>query len=128
MQCGQALRRSRCAVGAERLGRRLMTMRKQAAAKSQDAAGALYAALQDRVLDRDQIGASAVYYDLLRAGRPVTEMLAQAVRIHAPFTHVPYHERIDDGFVNFVNNDHFLLSARASLPLTRLLAAPHAAL
>jgi len=89
-----------------------MTMRRQAAAKSQGAAGALYAALQDRVLGRDQIGASAVYYDLLRAGRPLTEMLAGAVRIHAPFTHVPYHERIDDGFVNFVNNDHCLLSAR----------------
>src|SRR5260221_4378614 len=105
-----------------------MTMRKQAAAKSQDAAGALYAALQDRVLDRDQIGASAVYYDLLRAGRPLTEMLAQAVRIHAPFTHVPYHERIDDGYVNFVNNDHCLLSARAATQLTRMVPEDCAAL
>src|SRR5260370_18382469 len=126
MQCGQALRRSRCSVGTERLGRRLMTMRKEAAAKSRGAADALYAALQDRVLDRDQIGASAVYYDLLRAGRPVTEMLAQAVRIHAPFTHVPYHERIDDGFVNFVNNDHCLFTAPASLHLTMMLAGPQA--
>jgi hypothetical protein len=105
-----------------------MTMRRQAAAKSQGAAGALYAALQDRVLDRDQVGASAVYYDLFRSGRPLTEMLAGAVRIHAPFTHVPYHERIDDGFVNFVNNDHCLLSARASLHLVKMLAGPHAGL
>jgi hypothetical protein len=29
-------------------------------------------------------------------------MLREAVRIHGPYTHVPYHERIDDGFVNFV--------------------------
>ena len=42
-------------------------------------------------------------------------MLREAVRIHAPYTHVPYHERIDEGFVNFVNNDHCLLSARATL-------------
>ena len=55
------------------------------------------------------------YYDLLRAGRPLAEMLREAVRIHAPYTHVPYHERIDEGFVNFVNNDHCLLSARATL-------------
>ncbi len=98
-----------------------MTTRTQPAAKSQGAAGALYATLGDRVLARDQRGASAVYYDLLRAGRPLTEMLAEAVRIHAPFTHVPYHERIDDGFVNFVNNDHCLLSARATLHLARML-------
>ena len=39
------------------------------------------------------------------------------MRIHAPYTHVPYHQRIDDGFVRFVNNDHCLLSARTSLRL-----------
>ena len=33
-------------------------------------------------------------------------MLREAIRIHGPYTHVPYHERIDKGFVNFVNNDH----------------------
>jgi len=55
------------------------------------------------------------YYDLLRAGRPLAEMLREAVRIHAPYTHMPYHERIDEGYVNFVNNDHCLLSARATL-------------
>jgi hypothetical protein len=70
---------------------------------------------------RDQTGASEVYYDLVRAGRPLIEIIAEAVRIHAPYTHVPYHERIDDGYPNFVNNDHCLLSARASLDLAKML-------
>ena len=74
----------------------------------------LYCALEERILDRDGAGASAVYYDLCREGRPLAELLREAVRIHAPYTHVPYHERIDDGYVNFVNNDHCLLSARAT--------------
>ena len=76
-----------------------------------------YAALQERIMARDQKGASEVYYGLVRDGRPLTEMLREAVRIHAPYTHVPYHERLDDGFVNFVNNDHCLLSARSTLHL-----------
>jgi len=41
--------------------------------------------------------------------------------LHGPYTHVPYHERIDNGFVNFVNNDHCLLSARATLHLSQWL-------
>src|ERR1700741_262875 len=81
----------------------------------------LYAALEERVLDRDQVGASGVYYQLARSGRPLPEMLREAGRIHAPYTHVPYHERLDDGDVNFVNNDHCLLSARATIHLSRLL-------
>ena len=92
----------------------------QNAPSNRDKPEALYDKLEERVLARDQIGAGEVYYDLLRAGRPLTEMLGEAVRIHAPYTHVPYHERIDNGFVNFVNNDHCLLSARASLHLTRM--------
>src|ERR1044072_7606736 len=80
-----------------------------------------YAALQERVMARDQKGASEVYYGLVRDGRPITEMLREAVRIHAPYTHVPYHERMDDGYVNFVNNDHCLLSARAALNLSKML-------
>ena len=86
-----------------------------------------YAALEERVMARDQKGASEVYYGLVRDGRPITEMLREAVRIHAPYTHVPYHERMDDGYVNFVNNDHCLLSARAALNLSKMLpgaAAP----
>ena len=81
----------------------------------------LYAQLEERVMARDQKGASEVYYKLVKAGRPLPEMLREAVRIHGPYTHVPYHERMDDGFVNFVNNDHCLLSARSSLNLSRML-------
>jgi len=81
----------------------------------------LYATLEDRVMARDQKGASDTYYDLVRAGRPLSELLSEAVRIHGPYTHVPYHERIDDGFVNFVNNDHCLLSARATIHLSQWL-------
>ncbi|MGH7028949.1 MAG: hypothetical protein ACREEZ_00835, partial [Stellaceae bacterium] len=56
-----------------------------------EAAG-LYQELEDRLLARDQIGGSRVYYELLRRGRPLPEIMAQAVRIHAPYTHVPYHQ------------------------------------
>jgi hypothetical protein len=84
---------------------------------SMEEAGGLYAKLEERILARDQVGASAVFYDLARLGRPATEILGETVRVHAPYTHVPYHQRIDDGFVRFVNNDHCLLSARTSLRL-----------
>jgi len=82
---------------------------------------ALYDRLEDRILARDQRGASEAYYGLVKAGRPLAEMINEGVRIHAPLTHVPYHERIDQGFVNFVNNDHCLLSARATTHLTKLM-------
>src|SRR6266571_8987285 len=82
---------------------------------------ALYAKLEERILARDQLGASQVYYDLVRAERPLGEILGETVRIHAPYTHVPYHQRIDDGFPNFVNNDHCLLSARAAVNLQKML-------
>jgi hypothetical protein len=81
----------------------------------------LYRELEDRMLARDQEGGSRVYYELLRRGRPLPEIMAEAVRIHAPYTHVPYHQRIDDGFPNFVNNDHCLLSSRAAVNLQRML-------
>ena len=89
--------------------------------KDRSGANALYAKLEDRCLARDQRGASDVYYDLIKAGRPLNEIIAEGVRIHAPYTHVPYHERIDDGYPNFVNNDHCLLSARATINLTKML-------
>jgi hypothetical protein len=79
-----------------------------------DEAGGLYAKLEERVLARDQVGATQVFYDLVKNGRPRTEVLREIVRIHAPYTHVPYHQRIDNGFVRFVNNDHCLLSARTT--------------
>ncbi len=82
---------------------------------------ALYEKLEDRILQRDQVGASEAYYGLVNAGRPLPEIVNEGVRIHAPLTHVPYHERIDQGFVNFVNNDHCLLSARATTHLAKLL-------
>ena len=80
-----------------------------------------YARLEEKVLERDQKGASQIYYDLVRAGRPVPELVREIVRIHAPYTHVPYHQRLDDGIVRFVNNDHCFLSSRASTDLMKLL-------
>src|SRR5438105_5941518 len=93
----------------------------QAAIRNTPKPEALYAKLEDRILARDQKGASDVQYGRVRERRPPTEIVAEAVRIHAPYTHVPYHERIDDGYVNFVNNDHCLLSARATVNLTKLM-------
>lgn len=81
----------------------------------------MYGQLEERILSRDQLGASDVFYDLVRAERPLTEIISETVRIHAPYTHVPYHQRIDNGFVRFVNNDHCLLSARVSLRMPQLL-------
>jgi hypothetical protein len=92
-----------------------------AAIEKDPSAHALYDKLENRILARDQVGASETYYELARGSRPLPEMLREAVRIHGPYTHVPYHERIDNGFVNFVNNDHCLLSARAALHLSQWL-------
>jgi hypothetical protein len=97
-------------------------------AAAQQQKSRLYAELEDRLLARDQVGGSRIYCELLREGRPLPEIMAEAVRIHAPYTHVPYHQRIDDGFPNFVNNDHCLLSARAAINLERMLPAKLAAL
>jgi hypothetical protein len=80
-----------------------------------------YARLEERILARDQLGASRALYTLLEQGRPITEITSETVRIHAPYTHVPYHQRLDDGMVKFVNNDHCLLSERVGLPLMRML-------
>ena len=77
----------------------------------------LYDRLEERILERDQVGASDAFYDIVRRDRPLEEMLRETVRIHAPYTHTPYHQRIDNGVVRFVNNDHCLLSAGASLRL-----------
>jgi hypothetical protein len=82
-----------------------------------------YERLQDKILARDQGGASDVFYDLVRRGAPLPELIGQIVRIHAPYTHVPYHQRLDDGIVRFVNNDHCLLSSRASMDLMPLMPA-----
>jgi hypothetical protein len=79
-----------------------------------------YARLEDRILARDQKGASDVLYGLIKQDRPVTEVLRETIRIHAPYTNVPYHQRLDDGVVRFVNNDHCLLSERVGLPLMNM--------
>src|SRR5438128_3578303 len=79
-----------------------------------------YARLEERIVARDQKGASDVLYGLCKQDRPATEILRETVRIHAPYTHVPYHQRLDDGIVKFVNNDHCLLSERVCLPLMSL--------
>ena len=60
---------------------------------------------------------ASTLYDLVREGRPRAEILRETIKVHAPYTHVPYHQRVDGGFVRFVNNDHCLLSARTSLRL-----------
>ncbi len=85
-----------------------------------DAAGA-YARLEERVLARDQVGASDIFYDIVKSGRSDAEMVGEIVRIHAPYTHVPYHQRLDDGVVRFVNNDHCLLSSRVAMRLRHML-------
>src|SRR5262249_18955968 len=82
---------------------------------------AAYAQLEEKILEPDPLGTSQTSYDLVRAGRPLPELLGQIVRIHAPYTHVPYHQRLDDGIVRFVNNDHCLLSSRASADLMKMI-------
>src|SRR5688572_2036688 len=86
----------------------------------------LYVQYEERILDRDQVGASSIFYDLVREGRPLAEMLRETARIHAPYTHVPYHQRIDGGVVRFVNNDHCLLSASATVRLGKFVDKEHA--
>jgi hypothetical protein len=78
-----------------------------------------YARLEERIVARDQKGASDVLYGLIKQGRSVAEITRETVRIHAPYTNVPYHQRLDDGVVKFVNNDHCLLSERVGLPLSK---------
>jgi hypothetical protein len=87
------------------------------AGRSERVPTADYARLEERILARDQLGATQVLYGLLKQGRPATEITRETVRIHAPYTHVPYHQRLDDGIVKFVNNDHCLLSERVGLSL-----------
>jgi hypothetical protein len=88
---------------------------------SDPATTSAYARMEEQILSRNQVAASEAFYDLVKAGRPLPELLRETVRIHAPYTHVPYHQRLDNGMVKFVNNDHCLLSARASLRLMRML-------
>src|SRR5215212_4372581 len=79
-----------------------------------------YVRLEELILARDQVGSSQVFYDLIKEGRPVKELVREVVRIHAPYTHVPFHQRNDNGELRFVNNDHTLLGMRAGLRLKKL--------
>ena len=79
----------------------------------------LFAQLEEGIVGRDQLATSQTYHELLRAGRQPTEIISETVRAHAPYTNVPYHQRIDGGILRFVNNDHCLLSSRTSLNLPR---------
>ena len=76
-----------------------------------------YEQLRENIIDRDQIAATSTLYELLQQGRSKVEILSETVRTHAPYTHVPYHQKIDQGIVRFVNNDHCLLSGGATLRL-----------
>src|SRR5438445_11260540 len=72
-----------------------------------------YARLEEKVLERDQRGASQIFYDLVRAGRPLPQLVREVVRIHAPYTHLPYHQRLDDGVGRFVSTAPGVLRSRA---------------
>ena len=78
---------------------------------------AAYDHYRETILERDNRKSLQLAFDLMKSGRPTTEIVSETVRAHAPYTHVPYHQRIDAGIVRFVNNDHCLLSSRATLHL-----------
>ena len=83
---------------------------------------AIYDRYRDTVLSRDNQAATEIAFDLMKRGRGTTEILSETIRAHAPYTHVPYHQRIDAGIVRFVNNDHCLGSSRATLHLQNLVS------
>ena len=87
-----------------------------------------YENFRENILSRDQVASLGAMHDLLKMDRPIKEILSETVRNHAPYTHVPYHQRIDEGIVRFVNNDHCLLSASATLRLERYIPKKFAAL
>ena len=86
-----------------------------------DPAGGLYGKLEERILARDRSArarCSTISCEPAAAGGDRPRDGPYPCAVHD----VPYHQRIDDGFVRFVNNDHCLLSARTSLRLPRLLS------
>ena len=91
-------------------------------------AARLYEQLHDAVMDRDQTRTQTAYYGLLRAGEHNDAIVSRAVAIHAPYTHVPYHQRIDNGIIRFVNNDHCLLSERVAIRMREYLPEQYHAL
>ncbi|MYG90247.1 MAG: hypothetical protein F4188_01830, partial [Chloroflexi bacterium] len=83
---------------------------------------AAYDRYRETIVERDNTSALHQAFDLIKGGRPTTEILSETIRAHAPYTHVPYHQRIDSGIVRFVNNDHCLLSSRATLGLQNMVS------
>src|SRR2546427_11458369 len=80
-----------------------------------------YARLEEKVLERDQRGASQILYDLVRADRPLPELVREIVRFHAHYWHLPYNHRIDASILRFWNNDYYLISLRASTARSKCL-------
>src|SRR5437879_3679779 len=72
---------------------RRMRMATEARSTREARPTAEYARLEERIIARDQKGASDVLYGLMKQERPVTEILRETIRIHAPYTNVPYHQR-----------------------------------
>ena len=58
-----------------------------------------YENFRENILSRDQVASLGTMHDLLKMDRPIKEILSETVRSHAPYTHVPYHQRIDGGIV-----------------------------
>ena len=81
----------------------------------------IYDEYRDTIVERDNKKSLGIAFDLIKRGRPTPEILSETIRAHAPYTHVPYHQRIDQGVVRFVNNDHCLLSSRATLHLQNMM-------
>src|SRR5256712_1638659 len=92
-----------------------------AAVRNESVPTAEYARLEERIIARDQKGASDVLYGLMKQGRSVTEITRETVRIRAPYTRVPSHQRLADGIVKSVNNVDCLLSERVGLPLASMI-------
>jgi hypothetical protein len=59
-------------------------------------AASLYGTLEERITARDQVGAGQAYYEQVRAGRPLPEIIAEDMRVHAPYTN-PHKERLGGG-------------------------------
>src|SRR2546429_61119 len=57
------------------------------AVTSERGVAAEYAPLEERILAREQIAASQGLYGLLEQGRPLTEIVGEKGRIHAPLNH-----------------------------------------
>src|SRR5262245_49314686 len=90
-----------------------------AAVLNESAPASDYARLEERILARDQKGASDVLYRLVRQGRPLTEITRETVRIHAAHTSGPLSPAPHGGHREF-RKQRPLLSERAGWSAARL--------